>query len=101
MIDWPNADIHDFDYQVDAEEIRTSGDRIVFPLRVSYRGDEFSYTLAVPVRSDFFEELRKLDGWKDALNKILRTRMVEDIHRRKRAARVDVRDKIDLMGGGA
>ena len=98
MIDWANCKPEDFKIQYQVEEIESVGDRYVFPVNV-YHGDteEFAFMKMIPIKTEFFQDIRKLDGWRDALSKVFRTRIRDDINIRINAGKVAIEDKMELL----
>ncbi len=97
MIDWSKCQTNDFSLVVDGEEIQQVGQTQLFPVRVFYKGEVFAFMKSVPLRAEFYAQLRKKDDWKECLMKILKNRVREDIVERIRSNHIDVDDKLELM----
>ena len=69
---------------------------MVFPVRVVHEG-ETVFVKTIPIRADFFGELKTTKGWKESLLRIFRTRIKEEVIRRQKAARISIVEKIDFM----
>ncbi len=101
MIDWSQCTVNDFSLVVDGEEIQEVGQSQLFPVRVFYKGDTFAFMKSVPIRSEFYSQLRQKKDWKVRLMTILKNRVREDIDDKIRAKRIDIDDKLALMDIGA
>lgn len=97
MIDWEKATLKDFDIQIEGESIQESGEHIVFPVRVYHKEGTVVFTQSVPVRSEFYRALKKTPDWRDALMKILRQRVRDELVQRFKKATVSVTEKIDFI----
>lgn len=97
MIDWEKAGPDDFRLQMEVESIQESGDSIIFPVRVYHKDGDFAFLKSVPVRADFYRELRKTPDWQKALAKIFRQRVKDDIISRMKTGHVSIEDKIAWM----
>jgi hypothetical protein len=100
MIDWSQCMAKDFSFVVDGEEIQQVGQTQLFPVRVFYKGDIFVFTKSVPIRSDFYGQLREKKDWKERLMVILKNRVREDIDEKIRSSRMGIDDKLALMNSG-
>lgn len=100
MIDWSQCLATDFSLVVDGEEIQQVGQTQLFPVRVFYKGDTFVFTKSVPIRSDFYDQLRGKKDWKERLMIILKNRVREDIDEKIRSSRMGIDDKLALMNSG-
>jgi hypothetical protein len=100
MIDWSQCRVEDFSLVVDGEEIQEVGQTQLFPVRVFYKEDTFAFMKSVPLRSEFYSQLRQRDDWKDRLMEILNNRVKEDIVSKIRAGSVGIDDKLELMAVG-
>ena len=94
MIDWEKVSPDDFRLQVEVESIQESGDNIIFPVRVYHKAGDFAFLKSVPIRADFYRDLKKITGWKNALTKIFQQRVKDDIIARTKAGRMPIEDKI-------
>jgi len=97
MIDWKNCKPEDFSVAYITEEVLETGDRVVFPVDVYHGADEFVFRKSVPIMSSYYFELRKTQGWKEHLLKVLKARVKDEIVQRINTGRVDIQDKIDLF----
>ena len=98
MIDWKRAKPDDFKIRFEIEEIIQNGDTLIFPVSIYTEEDEKVFTKGVPIRAEFYFELRELDGWLDALKKIIKSRIREDIMERIKTGKMTVKDKVELLG---
>ena len=94
MIDWEKASPDDFRLQMEVESIQESGDSIIFPVRVYHKDGDFAFIKSVPIRADFYRDLKKTPGWKNALTKIFQQRVRDDLIARTKAGRISIEDKI-------
>jgi hypothetical protein len=100
MIDWSQCRVEDFSLVVDGEEIQEVGQTQLFPVRVFYQGETFAFMKSVPLRAEFYAQLRQRDDWKERLMEILKNRVREDIDEKIRIHRMGIDDKLELMEGG-
>ncbi|MDH5762727.1 MAG: hypothetical protein OEZ51_07090 [Nitrospinota bacterium] len=98
MIDWQNAELNDFTFDVDAEGIQEIGPSQVFPVNVQHIDGTPAFNCAVPVRAEFYRQLKQTADWQAALLKILKSRVREEILKRKRENPVPIEDKLQLIG---
>jgi hypothetical protein len=100
MIDWSQCRAEDFSLVVDGEDIQEVGQTQLFPVRVFYQGETFVFMKSVPLRAEFYSQLRLRDDWMEQLLKILKNRVKEDINEKIRTSRMSIDDKLDLMAVG-
>ncbi len=100
MIDWSQCQAKDFSLVVDGEEIQQVGQTQLFPVRVFYKGETFAFMKSVPLRAEFYAQLRQRDDWKERLMEILKNRVREDIDEKIRSNQVGIDDKLELMAVG-
>ena len=100
MIDWSQCRATDFSLAVDGEEIQQVGQTQLFPVRVFYKGETFAFMKSVPIRAEFYTQLRQRDDWKERLMEILKNRVRDDIDERIRSSQIGIDDKLDLMAFG-
>jgi hypothetical protein len=98
MIDWQSADLNDFTFDVDADGIQEMGLSQVFPVNVKTKDDTPAFTCAIPVRAEFYRQLKQTDDWEEALLKILKNRVREEILKRMKHNPVPIEDKLQLIG---
>ena len=98
MIDWRNANLEEFSFDVDAEGIQQIGPSQVFPVKVHYKDGTPAFTCTVPVRAEFYRQLKQTADWEAALLKILKSRVREEILQRKKQNPVPIEDKLQLIG---
>lgn len=98
MIDWQNANLDDFTFDVDAEGIQEIGPSQVFPVKVHTQDGTSAFTCSVPVRAEFYKQLKQTADWEAALLKILKSRVREEILKRKKQNPVPIEDKLQLIG---
>jgi hypothetical protein len=97
MIDWSKATPEEFELRIEAEGIQESGNHIIFPVQVYHRGGAPTFLKSIPIRSEFYDALKKTTDWKTALMKIFRQRVRDDLAQRIKPQVVPVVDKIDLI----
>ncbi len=97
MIEWEKVSLDDFRLQMEVESIRESGDSIIFPVRVYHKNGEFAFLKPVPVRADFYRDLKKTPDWQKALVKIFMQRVKDDIMARSKNGVISIEDKIAWM----
>ena len=100
MIDWNQCQVEDFSLVVDGEEIQQVGQTQLFPVRVFYKGEVFVFMKSIPLRTEFYSQLRVKDGWKDSLMEILKNRVREDIVEKIRTNQIGIDEKLELMAIG-
>lgn len=100
MIDWSQCQVEDFSLVVDGEEIQQVGQTQLFPVRVFYKGEVFVFMKSIPLRAEFYSQLREKEGWKDRLMKILKNRVREDIVEKIRTNQIGIDEKLELMAIG-
>ncbi|MBC8288471.1 MAG: hypothetical protein H8E42_13450 [Nitrospinae bacterium] len=100
MIDWSQCQEKDFSIVVDGEDIQQVGQTQLFPVRVFYKEETFAFMKSVPLRAEFYAQLRQRDDWKERLMEILKNRVREDIDEKIRSNRVGIDDKLELMAVG-
>jgi hypothetical protein len=100
MIDWSQCQAEDFSLVIDGEEIQEVGQTQLFPVRVFYKGETFAFMKSVPLRAEFYDQLRQRGDWKEQLMKILKNRVRGEIDEKIRTSRIGIDDKLKLMAGG-
>jgi len=100
MIDWEKANPDDFRLQMEVESIQESGDSIIFPIRVYHKDGDFAFLKSVPIRADFYRDLKKTADWKEALMKIFQHRVKDDIISRTKTGQIPIEDKVAWMDIG-
>jgi hypothetical protein len=98
MIDWQNADLNDFTFDVDAEGIQEIGPSQVFPVKVHTNDGTPAFTCTIPVRAEFYRQLKQTADWESALLKILKSRVREEIMKRMKHNPVPIEHKLQLIG---
>jgi len=98
MIDWQNANLEAFTFDVDAEGIQEIGSSQVFPVKVYTQEGTPAFTCTIPVRSEFYRQLKQTADWEAALVKILKSRVRDEILKRKKSNPVPIEDKLQLIG---
>lgn len=98
MIDWQNAKIEEFTFDVDVEGIQEIGTSQVFPVKVHTQDGTPALTCNIPVRAEFYRQLKQTADWEAALLKILRSRVREEILKRTKRHPVPIEDKLQLIG---
>ncbi len=97
MIDWSTCKLEDFSLEVDAEEIQEIGQRQMFPVRVFYKDGTLAFFTSVPIRSEFYLQLRQRKDWKEKLMTILNQRVKDEIAERIRCQQMAIDDKLEFM----
>ncbi len=101
MIDWKRAVPADFDCSFEGEDITESGTHIQIPVRVMHRSSgATAFTKSVPIRSDFYRDLKKRPDYLQALVKIVNRRCRETILQKISQDSMDTGDKVDLINLG-
>ncbi|MBN4077923.1 hypothetical protein JYT29_01185 [Nitrospina gracilis] len=100
MIDWSTCKLEDFSLEVDAEEIQEIGQRQMFPVRVFYKDGVLVFLTSVPIRSEFYLQLRQREDWKEKLMMILNQRVKDEIAERIRCQEMAIDDKLEFMESG-
>lgn len=100
MIDWSQCKAEDFSLVVDGEEIQQVGQTQLFPVRVFYKGEIFAFMKSIPLRTEFYSQLREKEDWKERLMEILKNRVREEINEKIRTNRIGIDEKIELMDFG-
>lgn len=100
MIDWSLCQFEDFSLVIDGEDIQQVGQTQLFPVRVFYNGSTFAFMKSIPVRSEFYSQLRQRTDWKDRLVEILNNRVKEEIQERIKSSQIGFEDKLELMTDG-
>lgn len=98
MIDWQNANLAEFNFDVDVEGIQEIGPSQVFPVKVHTKDGTPAFTCTIPVRAEFYRQLKQTADWETALLKILKSRVREEILKRKKGNPVPIEDKLQLLG---
>ena len=98
MTDWQNVNPDDFTFDVDAEKIQEVGPSLVFPVKVRIKDGDPVFTCNIPVRADFYRELKQTADWEAAFFKILKSRVREEILKRKKQNTFPIEDKLQLIG---
>jgi hypothetical protein len=98
MIDWQNTKLEDFTFDVDAEGIQEIGSSQVFPVKVQTKDGTPAFTCTIPMRAQFYRQLKQTADWETALLKILKSRVREEILKRMKHNPVPIEDKLQLIG---
>ena len=98
MIDWQNANLDEFTFDVDVEGIQEIGPSQVFPVKVHTQDGTPALTFNIPVRAEFYRQLKQTADWEAALLKILKSRVREEILKRRKRNPVPIEDKLQLIG---
>jgi hypothetical protein len=102
MIDWKNVLPEDFYFEVDVDSIDTTATHHVFPVRVYYKneksdGEKFVFNHTVTIRSEFYDQLKNSSKWKEALGRILKSRVRDEILKRRQLQAVSIEEKVQLL----
>lgn len=100
MMDWSVCKLEDFSMEVDVEGIQEIGKRQMFPVRVFFKDGTLAFLKSVPVRSEFYLQLRERNDWKEKLMTILNQRVQAEISERIRSRKMAIDDKLELIGLG-
>ena len=98
MIDWQNANLDEFTFDVDVEGIEEIGSSQVFPVKVHTQDGTPAFACTVPVRAEFYRQLKQTADWETALLKILKSRVREEIMKRMKQHPIPIADKLQLIG---
>ncbi len=97
MIDYHNADPQDFSIRIQAEEIHVAGERVLFPVRVVHKSGQPAFNQTLHLSVEFWHALRTTAGWQENLMRILKTRVREELSKRRRAQPLAVADRLQLL----
>ena len=98
MIDWQNINPDELTFDVDAEGIQEIGPSLVFPVQVRLQDGNPVFICNIPLRAEFYRELKKTADWESAFFKILKSRVREEVLKRKKQNPVFIEDKLQLIG---
>lgn len=98
MMDWHKVNLEEFVFDVDVEAIQQIGTSQVFPVQVQTRDGIQAFTFNIPVRTEFYRQLRQTADWEPTLIKILKARVRDEILKRKQQTPVVIEDKLKLIG---
>jgi hypothetical protein len=98
MIDWKQARPADFDCSFEGEDISETGTHIQIPVRVLHReSGETAFTQAIPIRADFYRELKKQPDHLQALVKIVNRRCRDMLLQKIAKDAMEIADKVNLI----
>jgi hypothetical protein len=97
MIDWQNINPEQFVFDVNVEGIQEIGPAQVFPVKVHTQDGTPAFTCNIPVRAEFYRQLKQTADWEAALLKILKSRVRDEILKRKKQNPVPIEDKLQLL----
>ncbi len=97
MIDWEKVNIDDFTFKVEGDAVVESGENIVFPIQVYHQDGTLAFLKSIPIRADFYSQLRKTTDWKEALMNIFKQRVRDELCRRLKKQSVSIEEKLDLI----
>ncbi|MBC8284338.1 MAG: hypothetical protein H8E32_11040 [Nitrospinae bacterium] len=98
MMDWNICKPDDFSMEVDVENIQEIGQRQMFPVRVFYKDGTLAFYKSIPLRSEFYLQLRGRKDWKEKLMVILNQRIKEEIGERIHSRQMGMDDKLEFIG---
>jgi len=99
MIDWKTVKHADFNCSFEAEDITESGTHIQIPVRIYHReSGETAFTKSIPLRADFYRDLKKQPDYLNALVKIVNRRCRDALVLKIAQGSVDIADKVNLIG---
>ncbi len=96
MIDWEQLKIEDVKFEVDAEGVQEVTGAIVFPLKVFDGAKNFLFTHPVSLRTEFYQQLQSVNDWQAQLQNILKSRLKEELGRRRHRAGISIQDRLQL-----
>ncbi len=96
MIDWKKMNADEVNFEVDAEGVQEVTGAVLFPLKVFDGSGHFLFTHPVSIRTEFYLQLKTVNDWREQLQKILRTRLREELGRRRHRAEVSIQDRLQL-----
>jgi len=97
MLDWKKMKFEDFTFEVDVESIQDVGVSVVFPVHVKLQDGTPVFVHGVALRAEFFGQLKQSPHWETALMKILKTRVREEILRRRKLESLPIDEKLRLF----
>ena len=97
MIDWNKTNVEDFELRIEGEGIQESGNHIIFPVHVYHQDGTSAFLKSIPIRLEFYNALKKTSDWKEALMKIFKQRVRDDLAERIKPRSISVEDKIALI----
>lgn len=96
MIDWGQLEINNVTFEVDAEGVQELTGAVVFPLKVFDGSGHFLFTHPVTIRTEFYLQLKTVEDWQKQFNHILKSRLKEELGRRRQRAEVSIQDRLEL-----
>ncbi len=97
MIDWNEISPEDTTFDVDAEGIQELANALMFPLKVFGPEGRLLFTHPVSLREEFYRQLMTLPDPEPQLMKILRSRLKEEVGRRRQQAPGSIEKRVQLM----
>lgn len=88
----------DYKLEIEVELIHESGKYFIFPVRI-YKGNDLLLLKSIQIRASFYCDLKKTQGWKQALNKIFVMRSKDDLIALGQPGNIPIEDKLDLLEG--
>lgn len=96
MIDWKTLNADEINFEVDAEGVQEVTGAILFPLKVFDGSGHFLFTYPVSIRTEFYLQLKTVNDWREQLQNIFKTRLKEELGRRRNRAEVTIQDRLQL-----
>ena len=84
-------------FNVRGEDIRTHADSVFIPVDVFEGDGQFLFKHDVPLRAEFYHELRTLTDWVDQLHKICGARVREFMKAQEQTTKIPIVDKLALF----
>ncbi len=100
MLDWTICKPEEFSLEIDAEEIQEVRQQQMFPVRVFYKDGTLAFLKSIPLRSEFYLQLRQREDWKEKLMAILKQRVKDEIAERIRSSHITIDDKLGFIESG-
>ena len=100
MIDWNKTNVEDFELRIEGEGIQESGSHIIFPVHVYHKEGTSAFLKSIPIRLEFYNALKNTADWKEALMKIFRQRVRDELAQKIRDDVVTVEEKIQFINNG-
>jgi hypothetical protein len=97
MIDWEKCSPEDFEIEVQGDEVNQTGASLIFPVKVYHFNGELAFSQGVPIRAEFYSQLKQREGWQEDLMVIIRKRVRDEINQRIKVQKVSIEDKIDFI----
>ncbi|MCH8313404.1 MAG: hypothetical protein IID17_10505 [Nitrospinae bacterium] len=97
MIDWEKCSPQDFEIEVQGDEVNQAGTSLIFPVKVYHKNGELAFSHGVPIRADFYRQLKQREGWQEDLMVIICKRVRDELNERLKKQEVSIEDKVDFF----